>query len=96
MTVEEKRTPLRDSERLVDRFEERRRYLRAVAYRMLGSLSEADDALQEVWLRLSRSDRSDVENLREPPADQSRSERPEAEQLEPRGSINAPSRWLTC
>jgi RNA polymerase sigma factor (sigma-70 family) len=55
--------PMRDSEWLVDRFEERRGYLRAVAYRMLGSVSEADDALQEVWLRLSRSDRSDVDHL---------------------------------
>jgi RNA polymerase sigma factor (sigma-70 family) len=55
--------PTKDSEWLIERFEERRGYLRAVAYRMLGSLSEADDALQEVWLRLSRSDRSDVENL---------------------------------
>ena len=54
---------MRDSEWLVERFEERRGYLRAVAYRMLGSFSEADDALQEVWLRLSRSDRSDIENL---------------------------------
>ncbi|HEX5194047.1 MAG TPA: RNA polymerase sigma factor SigJ [Solirubrobacteraceae bacterium] len=54
---------MRDSKWLVERFEERRGLLRAVAYRMLGSLSEADDALQEVWLRLSRSDRSDVENL---------------------------------
>jgi RNA polymerase sigma-70 factor, ECF subfamily len=54
---------MRESEWLVERFEERRGYLRAVAYRMLGSLSEADDALQEVWLRLSRSDRSDVDNL---------------------------------
>jgi RNA polymerase sigma-70 factor, ECF subfamily len=55
--------PMRDSEWLVDRFEERRGYLLTVAYRMLGSLSEADDALQEVWLRLSRSDRGDIQNL---------------------------------
>ena len=46
------------------RFEEHRPHLRAVAYRMLGSLSEADDAVQEAWLRLSRSDASAVENLR--------------------------------
>jgi RNA polymerase sigma-70 factor, ECF subfamily len=45
------------------RFEEHRSHLRAVAYRMLGSLSEADDAVQEAWLRLSRSDADDVENL---------------------------------
>ena len=48
---------------LADRFEEHRRHLRAVAYRMLGSLSEADDAVQEAWLDLSRTDTSDVENL---------------------------------
>src|SRR5919202_1167603 len=48
---------------LVRRFEENRTHLRAVAYRMLGSSSEADDALQEAWLRLSRSDTSEVENL---------------------------------
>ena len=45
-------------------FEEQRPHLRAVAYRMLGSLSEAEDAVQDAWLRLSRADRSEVENLR--------------------------------
>jgi RNA polymerase sigma factor (sigma-70 family) len=49
---------------LAERFEEQRPHLRAVAYRMLGSLSEADDAVQEAWLRLSRSDASEIENLR--------------------------------
>jgi RNA polymerase sigma factor (sigma-70 family) len=48
---------------LAERFEEHRARLRAVAYRMLGSVSEADDAVQEAWLRLSRSDASRVENL---------------------------------
>ena len=48
---------------LAERFEEHRPRLRGVAYRMLGSLSEADDAVQEAWLRLSRTDTSDVENL---------------------------------
>jgi RNA polymerase sigma-70 factor (ECF subfamily) len=48
---------------LAERFEENRAHLRAVAYRMLGSLSEADDAVQEAWIRLSRADTSDVENL---------------------------------
>jgi RNA polymerase sigma factor (sigma-70 family) len=48
---------------LTERFEEQRPRLRAVAYRMLGSLSEADDAVQEAWLRLSRTDTSEVENL---------------------------------
>jgi RNA polymerase sigma-70 factor, ECF subfamily len=48
---------------LAERFEEHRTHLRAVAYRMIGSLSEADDAVQDAWLRLSRSDTSDVENL---------------------------------
>src|ERR671910_2671918 len=48
---------------LAERFEEHRTRLRAVAYRMLGSLSEADDAVQEAWLRLSRTDANQVENL---------------------------------
>lgn len=48
---------------LAERFEENRGRLRGVAYRMLGSLSEADDAVQEAWLRLSRSDTSGVKNL---------------------------------
>ncbi len=48
---------------LADRFEAQRPHLRAVAYRMLGSSSEADDAVQEAWLRLARSDASEVENL---------------------------------
>jgi RNA polymerase sigma-70 factor (ECF subfamily) len=48
---------------LADRFEEHRTHLRAVAYRILGSLSDADDAVQEAWLRLARSDSSQVENL---------------------------------
>jgi RNA polymerase sigma factor (sigma-70 family) len=48
---------------LAERFQANRTHLRAVAYRMLGSLSEADDAVQEAWLRLSRADASGVENL---------------------------------
>jgi RNA polymerase sigma factor (sigma-70 family) len=50
-------------ERLAEQFEANRTHLRAVAYRLLGSLSEADDAVQEAWLRLSRADTSGVENL---------------------------------
>ena len=48
---------------LAERFEGHRTHLRAVACRILGSTSEADDAVQESWLRLNRSDRSDVENM---------------------------------
>ena len=48
---------------LAERFEEHRTRLRAVSYRMLGSMSEADDAVQEAWLRLSRSNAAEVENL---------------------------------
>src|ERR1700734_2428146 len=47
-----------------ERFEEHRTHLRSVAYRMLGSLSEADDAVQEAWIRFDRTDTTDVENLR--------------------------------
>ena len=48
---------------LTDRFEENRRHLSAVAYRMLGSASEAEDAVQEAWLRLSRSGADEIDNL---------------------------------
>lgn len=48
---------------LADRFEEHRSHLKAVAYRLLGSLSEAEDAVQQTWLRLDRSDPDDIENL---------------------------------
>ena len=48
---------------LAERFEEHRTHLRAVAYRMLGSVSEADDAVQEAWVRLSRSDADEIDNL---------------------------------
>ena len=54
---------MNDNHWMVERFEEHRAHLRAVAYRMLGSLSEAEDAVQEAWLRLSRADTSDVENM---------------------------------
>ncbi|MFI6574653.1 sigma-70 family RNA polymerase sigma factor [Nocardiopsis sp. NPDC050513] len=52
-----------EHELLARRFEEHRGHLRAVAYRMLGSLSEADDAVQEAWLRLARSEAGDIDNL---------------------------------
>jgi RNA polymerase sigma factor (sigma-70 family) len=52
-----------EREWLTERFEEHRTRLRAVAYRMLGSVSEADDAVQEAWLRVSRADTKSVENL---------------------------------
>src|SRR5215813_4391754 len=52
-----------ENEWLAERFEEHRAHLRAVAYRMLGSLSEADDAVQEAWLRVSRAGTTDVQNL---------------------------------
>lgn len=52
-----------DHDGLARQFEENRSHLRAVAYRMLGSVAEADDAVQEAWLRLSRSDAGEIENL---------------------------------
>ena len=52
-----------ESDRLIEGFEENRTRLRAVAYRMLGSFAEADDAVQEAWLRLTRSDSGEVDNL---------------------------------
>jgi RNA polymerase sigma factor (sigma-70 family) len=56
-------TPVDEREWLAERFEEHRTRLRAVAYRMLGSLSGADDAVQEAWLRLNRTDARELENL---------------------------------
>jgi RNA polymerase sigma-70 factor (ECF subfamily) len=52
------------SKRQTDQFEQNRTHLRAVAYRILGSIAEADDAVQEAWFRLHRSDTSTVENMR--------------------------------
>ena len=52
-----------ENDRLAEEFEQNRGHLRGVAYRMLGSLSDADDAVQEAWLKLSRSDAGKVENL---------------------------------
>ena len=52
-----------DQDRLAERFEQHRPRLRAVSYRMLGSLSEADDAVQEAWLRLSNADTRGVDDL---------------------------------
>jgi RNA polymerase sigma factor (sigma-70 family) len=54
---------MHDVDWLAERFEGERRRLRAVAYRMLGSMPEADDAVQEAWLRLSRSDADEIDNL---------------------------------
>jgi RNA polymerase sigma factor (sigma-70 family) len=53
-----------NQDQLAQRFEANRSHLRAVAYRMLGSLAEADDAVQEAWIRLSRTDTSNVDSLR--------------------------------
>lgn len=54
---------MEDGEFLARRFEEHRAHLRSVAYRMLGSLSEADDAVQEAWIRLDRSGADEIDNL---------------------------------
>jgi RNA polymerase sigma-70 factor (ECF subfamily) len=54
---------MNENEWLADRFEQHRTHLRAVAYRMLGSFTEADDAVQDTWLRLSRAGAREVENL---------------------------------
>ncbi|HEX9097929.1 MAG TPA: sigma-70 family RNA polymerase sigma factor [Candidatus Dormibacteraeota bacterium] len=53
-----------ETEWLAKQFEEQRRHLRAVAYRMLGSVAEADDAVQDAWLRASRADGAPIENMR--------------------------------
>ncbi len=55
---------MNNQDRLAERFEANRSHLRAVAYRMLGSLAEADDAVQEAWIRLSRTDTSSIDDLR--------------------------------
>jgi RNA polymerase sigma-70 factor (ECF subfamily) len=58
-----KDTNVDESSSLAGRFDQSRKHLHSVAYRMLGSLSEADDAVQEAWLRLSRSDANGIDNL---------------------------------
>src|SRR5947207_1627247 len=55
--------PRTDSDWLAGAFEAHREHLRAVAYRLLGSMSDADDAVQDTWLRLTSADASEVENL---------------------------------
>jgi RNA polymerase sigma-70 factor (ECF subfamily) len=55
--------PVTETDWLAERFEDHRPHLRAVAYRMLGSMTEADDAVQDAWLRLSRSEASRIDNL---------------------------------
>ena len=54
---------MNDQDWLAERFEANRSHLRGIAFRMLGSVTEADDAVQEAWIRLSRTDTSDVDNL---------------------------------
>src|SRR5215217_6584874 len=62
-TYTEGMEPMHEHQWLAEQFEAKRSHLQAVAYRMLGDLSEADDAVQEAWLHLSRSDTSSVKNL---------------------------------
>src|SRR6185503_12153602 len=52
-----------ESQFIIERFQQNRDHLRAVAYRILGSLSEAEDAVQEAWLRLSRTETDSIDNL---------------------------------
>jgi RNA polymerase sigma-70 factor (ECF subfamily) len=63
-TLRGRNVTMDQQEWLARQFEDHRPHLRAVAYRMLGSLSEADDAIQDAWLRMSRADTSEVENVR--------------------------------
>jgi RNA polymerase sigma-70 factor (ECF subfamily) len=57
------KAPMTERDDLAERFEKHRTQLRAVAYRMLGSVSDVDDAVQEAWLRLSRADAAEIDNL---------------------------------
>jgi RNA polymerase sigma factor (sigma-70 family) len=61
--MRQRKVTMDQSDWLAERFESHRGHFRAVAFRMLGSLNEAEDAVQEAWLRLSRSDTENVENL---------------------------------
>jgi len=61
--TEQENVTMTEPDWLADRFEAHRTHLRAVAYRMLGSVNEADDAVQEAWIRLSRTDSDELENL---------------------------------
>src|SRR5438093_13625238 len=84
-----------DNQWLAERFEEHRTHLRRVAYRMLCSLSEADDAVQEAWIRLSRSDAEEIENLGGWADDGRRAREPEhaaLAQVAARGAARRPAR----
>jgi RNA polymerase sigma-70 factor (ECF subfamily) len=63
MTVREGAQEMSEQGTLAEQFETNRTHLRAVAYRLLGSVNEADDAVQEAWLRLTRADSGEIENL---------------------------------